>query len=115
MDVKVKETGKIETLSIIDPKSGADWIGDLVGNTSDVYGWDDKDDCYIMTQEEYDWWVDYTKRHQSAEERFEEIISMKEGAEHERIVTNKGNIDFDMDYYPERLQQFCDDIEADLV
>lgn len=63
MNVKIQETGKIETLGIIDPNSGVDWINDLIGNANALndgqFVWSDEDDAYIANQDTYDWWAQY--------------------------------------------------------
>lgn len=63
MNVKIRETGKLETLSTIDRKSGVNWTGDLVGNSGAFadgqFEWSDEDDAYLVSQDDYDWWVKY--------------------------------------------------------
>lgn len=63
MDVKIKETGKIESLRIIDPGNGVNWVTDLIGNTGAFndgqFTWSEEDNAYIADQDTYDWWAGY--------------------------------------------------------
>lgn len=63
MDVKINETGKIESLSIIDRKSGVNWVADLIGNAGafndDQFGWGEENQIRTCDQETYDWWANY--------------------------------------------------------
>ena len=64
MKVKIKETGEIKELVSIDPKTGLDWSQDLVGNTGAFmdgrFVWDEGEDVYLVSLDEYEWWGEYT-------------------------------------------------------
>jgi hypothetical protein len=53
MKTKIIETDKIETLSIIYPKTGANLVNDLMGNYGAPPEYDGN--FYIMLQENYEW------------------------------------------------------------
>lgn len=59
MDIKIKETGQVVTLSIIDKNSGVDWIADLIGNSGTILEWSDDENCHLADQETVDWWRQY--------------------------------------------------------
>lgn len=62
MDITIRETGDVKILSIIDPRSGTNWIADLIGNagaTGDGQFVDDGNGGYIADQGTYDWWEQY--------------------------------------------------------
>jgi len=65
MRIKIKETGEIKGLSIIDPENGVDWIADLVGSGSETYEYNEENDYYLMGQNDYDWWVEYIDEYES--------------------------------------------------
>lgn len=65
--VKITETGKIETLNIIDPYTGTDYSADLLGNHDAFNGFDDADDINTMSREDYDWWAELLPRLETAE------------------------------------------------
>jgi|GEM_PF-2886223 len=69
--VLIVETGKTKSLSAIDPKTGVNWISDLLGN-SGVYDLpvdnggvvpiaddDGPTGVYRCSKDTYDWWVEY--------------------------------------------------------
>ena len=64
MEIKIIETGKTETLSIIDYNSGQDWVDDLIGNydgiglisNGQIQRDHPEENEYSATQETYDWW-----------------------------------------------------------
>lgn len=55
MDILIKETGKLEKLSLIDD-NGIDWTEDFL-DSPDELGHDGEN--YTMTKEAYEWWQDY--------------------------------------------------------
>lgn len=63
MQIKINETGKIETLSIIDSGSGVNWVQDLIGNASALddgqFTWSEEDDAFLADQTTYEWWAKY--------------------------------------------------------
>lgn len=62
MNVKIKETGKVEELVIVG-ENGIEWTSDLVGNAG-AFGdgqfvWSEDDDAYVADQDTFDWWQRY--------------------------------------------------------
>lgn len=59
--VRIRESGVTETLSIIDPASGVDYIADFVCCTDALrdgqFTWDDSIDAYVCDQETFGWWA----------------------------------------------------------
>lgn len=78
MKIIIKETQKIETLSIIDPKTGVDYISDFVGNTGALidgqFEWNEDRDAYICDQETYDWWKEGVASNQKLVNRTHELV-----------------------------------------
>ena len=76
--MKVKlETGEVKELSIIDPESGVNWVGDLIGNAGSFvdgqFVWSEEDDAYLATTETYDWWAKYIEDQEQTERDMEEL------------------------------------------
>jgi len=72
MNIIIKETNAPETLSIIDPKTGVDYITDFIGNTGALdrdFEWDDDRGAYVCSQETYDWWEQVVSDNQALEDR----------------------------------------------
>lgn len=65
--VKIIETGATQSLAILDPKTGLDYSGDLLGNYDGYDGYDEDSEMPTMTQETYNWWADLLGRLESAE------------------------------------------------
>ena len=72
MDIKIKETGELKSLSIIDPPTGCNWEIDLMGNHDADMIYDDDEGVYIMDQETFDWWDDLLARYQAADNHLHE-------------------------------------------
>lgn len=52
--IRIIETGEIKALNILDPKTGLDWSGDLLGNYDACSEHDGEN--WMMPKESYDWW-----------------------------------------------------------
>jgi hypothetical protein len=78
MKIRIKETGSIESLSIIDRKNGVDYIADFIGNNGGLcdgqFTWNDEADCYEADQETYDWWDRVVRAYDAADEAMEEFL-----------------------------------------
>lgn len=77
MQCKIKETGAIIKLSIIDPESGVDWVMDMIGNAGALndgrFEQDEDDaDLYHVSREEYDWWARHIKNYGAMERKIAE-------------------------------------------
>lgn len=59
MEVKIKESGKVETLSIIDPKTGCCYVADLIGNADGFSQFEREGEMWVCDQETFDWWDAY--------------------------------------------------------
>ena len=71
MNVIITETGETRELSIVDIKTGIEWTVDLLGNAG-IHK-DADTDAVTMSQEDFDWWVEYINGHESTEQ---EIIDL---------------------------------------
>jgi hypothetical protein len=73
MQIIINETGAVESLSIIDPKSGTNYIADFVGNTGALhdgqFAWDDDAQAHRCDQDTYDWWATVVAENQSLDDR----------------------------------------------
>ena len=78
MKLFIKETGAIETLAIIDPKTGCDYIFDFVGNTGafdrEFEKTDDENADFAISQADYDWWTKVVTDNQALEYRIAELV-----------------------------------------
>lgn len=76
MKFVINETGKHEELSIIDTKTGMDWINDLIGNSGAVgqyIEYDDAEDAYRINQEDFDWWSEYIAMYERYQEELDSL------------------------------------------
>jgi len=110
MKIKIIETGKEVELNIIDPKSGCDWVSDLMGNHNELPAIEEDEDGYdtgfhLMTQEGFDWWKDLTVSLEKAEDRLYRL-DYNEDEKNDTI----GNCD--LEDLPNYINQFCDEVEA---
>ena len=79
MKLYIKETGKIETLSIIDPKTGCDYIFDFVGNTGafdrEFEKTDNENADFAISQADYDWWAKVVADNQALDYRIADLVA----------------------------------------
>ena len=100
MKLYIKETGKIETLSIIDPKTGCDYIFDFVGNTGafdrEFEKTDNENVDFAISQADYDWWAKVVADNQALDYRIAELV-----AEHgyDRVMDAVMDSSSDLEYY----------------
>lgn len=71
MNIIIKETNAVETLSIIDPNSGVDYIYDLVAGQID---WCEDREAYICDRETFDWWDAVVTANQSLDDRICDLV-----------------------------------------
>jgi hypothetical protein len=65
MSVVIRETGERRTLSCVDPATGVDWAGELIGNSGAVGDYVDYDSAagvYVMSHDDYIWWAEYIRQ-----------------------------------------------------
>ena len=86
MKLYIKETGAIETLSIIDQKTGSNYIADFVGNTGAFAREFEKTDKadFAISQADYDWWAKVVADNQALEYRIAELV---EEYGYDRVMT----------------------------
>ena len=72
MDFKIAETGKIEELTLNDPKTNCCWLSDLMGGCDDITDVDD-DGNNIVTADVFEWWKTLVTEWQFADERLFEV------------------------------------------
>lgn len=78
MELYIKDTGAIETLAIIDPKTGCDYIFDFVGNTGAFdreFEATDENADFAISQADYDWWAKVVADNQALEYRIAELAA----------------------------------------
>lgn len=94
MKVRIKETGSLETLSIIDPASGCDYVADYIGNTGALsdgqFARSGDDDVFECDQDTYDWWSAVLDRQAAVDERVE---SLKQEHGWERVYKALDGVD----------------------
>ncbi len=102
MDIRIRETDKLENLSIIDPKTGVDYISDFIGNAGGltdgqfelyVYEWVADDDFYACDQETYEWWADVVDAHNNINSRIFELSSEHGSETITEAIGDAGNCD----------------------
>lgn len=111
---RIKETGKIETLEMIDPKSGCCWLGDAVSddNTIKPFGCDDDYDGdeadFDCNQESFDWWAEYAPKYQAADERWYELKKTATGDTVDYMENDLLYLGAEFNEYAYALDALCD-------
>lgn len=99
MNIVIKETNARESLEIIDPRTGVNWIQDFIGNAGALsdgqFEWDDELDAYVCDQETFDWWQKVVEENQELENRIFELED-KHGREAVyAVITDAGSNDLE--------------------
>lgn len=110
--IKIEETGNMEELSIIDPRNGLGWIVDLMGNNGDLPEYDEDNDWYVMSQDDYDWWHKLTAEYEEADNRYYDLLQECNEDERERLTAEVQDISCDLEDYPGYLNKVLDDFEV---
>ncbi|WP_338709230.1 hypothetical protein [Paenibacillus amylolyticus] len=80
INVVIVGTSTFQTLSLIDPNTGVDWVKDLIGNFNGFndgqFVWDESQGAYLATQETYDWWTKVLSDHSALTERIAEVKNL---------------------------------------
>ena len=112
MEIVIKETGAVETLLLIDSKTGCDWFNDLVGNHDGFnddpeYGFaNEKDEDgldtgrFVTSQENFEWWENIVSEMDDLEKR---IVNLSEEFGYYKVkdvVMDAGAGNSDLEYYP---------------
>ena len=112
MEIKIIETGKMVNLNIIDPRSGCNWINDLMGNHGELPPYDEDNNYYIMSQDDYNWWHDLTTAYQKADYRYDSLTDVLMGDEYLNLVNDYQNLSYnDLEDYPSVLNELCEKYE----
>lgn len=109
MKIRIIETGKTEELSIIDPKSGTNWINDLMGNHGALPEYDDEDDCYLMQQESFEWWDKLVDDYQAADNRRHNLLQRLDEEKRDKFVAEITDTDVDLEDLPTIINNICDE------
>lgn len=72
MRIMIKETKQIKELTIYG-ENGIEWTTDLLGNAGALKEKDEETEILILNQEDFDWWKEYIKNHESDEEEITEL------------------------------------------
>lgn len=100
MELYIKDTGAIETLAIIDPKTGCDYIFDFVGNTGafdrEFEATDNENADFAISQADYDWWAKVVADNQALEYRIAELAA-EHGYDH--VMDVVASISSDLEDY----------------
>ena len=109
MEITIIETGEKTKLNIIDPKSGCNWINDLMGNHNELPDYNDEDGTHHMSQVSYDWWADLTKNYQKADDRSNERLNNLEGDKYDNMLTEIQDINCELEDLPANINAICDE------
>lgn len=121
MEIVIKETGAVETLLLIDSKTGCDWFNDLVGNHDGYnddpeYGFaEEKDEDgldtgrFVTSQENFDWWENIVSQMDDLERRIENLRMEFGGSRVDWIVMESGGGYVDLENYTDVIHQALDE------
>lgn len=94
--MKILVNNQVETLSLIDPNTGCDWVNDFIGNAGgfNQFVWNDELDVFICTEEDFYWWKNIIEQQQSLSEKIYSY-SKKYGYDAVMNVINDYDVEFE--------------------
>lgn len=99
MKIIIKETSATETLSIIDPKSGVDYISDFISNTGALidgqFEWDEDRDAYVCDQDTFDWWSVVVTTNQALNDRIHDLVQEHGSEKVYEVIHAAGSVDLE--------------------
>lgn len=113
MKVIIKETGKEEELSLIDPKDGIDYAADFIDiHQNGEFVYDDEQDAYLTSQDDYEWWAKVIADNQALENRVY-ALGLEYGYAVDYALAD-AQLGVDLDNHAAAYNQFLDELEASL-
>ncbi len=115
MKIKNTTTGKIESLSIIDPRTGLDWIQDFLGNNGADMTYNEETEVNEMDGENLEWWKNIIEKYQANDDR---IVEIESGLEWDDLeVFRNGLYDAssgnnDLEIHVEAVKEYLDEYES---
>ena len=98
MQIIIDDTSEIETLSIIDPKTGVDYIADFIGNTGALsdgqFCWDQDRNVYICDQDTFNWWSTVVTANQALDYRINDLEQEHGSDAVYQVIQAVGSVDF---------------------
>ena len=99
MNIIIKETAAVETLSILAPDSGTDYIADFVGNAGGFvdgqFEWDEERDAYVCDRETFAWWADVVEANQALEDRIHALVQEYGAEKVYEAIHDAGSVDLE--------------------
>ena len=114
MDIKIKETGELKSLSIIDPQTGCEWTQDLLGNYDAEMIFDEDAVVHIIEQETFAWWKELIERYQVADDHLNDVRGMVDNPEDlDAYLIDMAVGSCELENYPESLTDAVNDWLSD--
>lgn len=117
--IKIKETGELKELGIY-TEDGIDWTNDFIGNSdgfSETGGiiWNEEDDVYEATQDNYEWWENVITAYADAEEKVNDYKA-ELGDNDLEIFINllSGNMGCDLEDQPAQMLASIDEHKGEI-
>jgi len=77
MEVRIKETGEVVSLQCIDPRTGVDWMPDLIGNSGgfadDQFDYDNDAGVFVADQWTVEWWQEYAMQWEEIQQKIVDL------------------------------------------
>jgi len=115
MEIKIKETGKIEEISVMSCDNGVDIADHLIDNgcNQDIEDWEENEhgeQLAVMSQEGFDWWTEYRERYEKANNR--RIEARKKVSEWAGVEIAYGSIyDVEFNDMPQAIEEMAETLE----
>jgi hypothetical protein len=109
-------TGLIESLSIIDPKTGLDWTQDFLGNNEAKMNYNDDTEMYEMDGDDMEWWKNVIEKYQANDNRIAEIESGLEWDDLEAFrngLYDASSGNNDLEIHVDAVKEYLDEYETE--
>lgn len=111
MEVRIKETGKVEFLEIVDHKTGQNYVADFIGNAGGFVNgnfYKNADGEIETTQENFDWWKEVITENQALEAHIADLEE-KFGYDAVQEILCSANVSGDLEDHAARVWQMLEE------
>lgn len=105
MEVRIKETGKVEFLGLVDHKTGQNYVADFIGNAGGFVNGDfykNEDGELETTQENFDWWQEVIADNEALEAHIANLEE-KFGRDAVQEILCSADVSGDLEYHAARV------------
>ncbi|OKP97837.1 hypothetical protein A3849_13760 [Paenibacillus sp. P46E] len=99
MRVQITETNEIKELTLIDPKTGVDYVQDFIGNYDALadgqFTWNEGAGAFLAEQDTFSWWSQVIEDQKALDERIAELKESHDSEDVDAVVNAAADVDLE--------------------